>query len=73
VQDYQLYQMRKSAITYMGRNTDARTLMAFSGHSQISTIMKSYSFSDNDRVAAALHRVESELPQTECFSFPRND
>ena len=63
VQDYQLYQMRKSAITYMGRNTDARTLMAFSGHSQISTVMKSYSFSDNDRVAAALHRVESELPE----------
>jgi integrase len=62
VGDYQLYQMRKSAITYMGRNTDTSTLMSFSGHSQVSTIMKSYSFSDHDRVLAAMHRVEDSLP-----------
>ena len=62
VGDYQLYQMRKSAITYMGRNTDTSTLMSFSGHSQVSTIMKSYSFSDHDRVLAAMHRVEVSLP-----------
>jgi integrase len=63
VSDYQLYQMRKSAITYMGRNTDTSTLMSFSGHSQVSTIMKSYSFSDHDRVLAAMHRVEDSLPK----------
>lgn len=62
VGDYQLYQMRKSAITYMGRNTDASTLMSFSGHSQISTIMKSYSFTDHDRILVAMSRVESQLP-----------
>lgn len=62
VDDYQLYQMRKSAITYMGRNTDASTLMSFSGHSQISTIMKSYSFTDHDRILVAMNRVESTLP-----------
>ncbi len=62
VGDYQLYQMRKSAITYMGRNTDASTLMSFSGHSQISTIMKSYSFTDHDRILVAMNRVESGLP-----------
>ena len=63
VGDYQLYQMRKSAITYMGRNTDASTLMSFSGHSQISTIMKSYSFTDHDRILVAMNRVESGLPE----------
>ena len=63
VRNYQLYQMRKSAITYMGRNTDPKTLMTFSGHSQISTIMKSYSFSDHDRVMTAISRVENDLPK----------
>jgi integrase len=62
VRNYQLYQMRKSAITYMGRNTDPKTLMDFSGHSQISTVMRSYIFSDSHRLADALQRVEQNLP-----------
>jgi integrase len=35
--DYQLYQLRKTAFTYMAQQADVRTLQASSVHCQVST------------------------------------
>lgn len=44
VKNYQRYQSRKSAFTYINAGVDYSTLMKYSGHSQLSTLLKHYIF-----------------------------
>ena len=58
VPDYQLYQLRKTAFTNMAQQTDVRTLQAFSGHSQVSTLMGSYVFPTEESMLRAVSGMD---------------
>lgn len=62
VPDYQLYQLRKTAFTNMAQHTDVRTLQAFSGHSQVSTLMGSYVFPTEHSLLKAIIGMDNLRP-----------
>ena len=62
VPDYQLYQLRKTAFTNMAQQTDVRTLLAFSGHSQVSTLMGSYVFPTEESMLRAVSGMDKLRP-----------
>ena len=62
VPDYQLYQLRKTAFTNMAQQTDVRTLQAFSGHSQVSTLMGSYVFPTEESMLRAVSGMDKLRP-----------
>ena len=62
VPDYQLYQLRKTAFTNMAQKTDVRTLQAFSGHSQVSTLMGSYVFPTEESMLRAVSGMDELRP-----------
>jgi integrase len=63
VPDYQLYQLRKTAFTNMSQQTDVRTLQAFSGHSQVSTLMGSYVFPTDESMKRAINGMDQLRPK----------
>ena len=63
VPDCQLYQLRKTAFTNMASQTDLKTLMEFSGHTQVTTVMKSYVHTTTESMAAAIQKPEGSRPQ----------
>jgi integrase len=63
VPDYQLYQLRKTAFTNMAQQTDVRTLQAFSGHSQVSTLMGSYVFPTEESMLRAVSGMDKLRPK----------
>ena len=65
VPDYQLYQLRKTAFTNMAQQTDVRTLQAFSGHSQVSTLMGSYVFPTEESMLRAVSGMDKLRPLRE--------
>ena len=58
VPDYQLNQLRKTAFTNMAQQTEIRTLQAFSGHSQVSTLMGSYVFPTEQSMLRAISEMD---------------
>ena len=58
----QLYQLRKTAFTAMAGQTDLKTLMEFSGHTQVSTVIGNYVFATSDSMHAAIKRMDSLRP-----------
>lgn len=62
VGDYQLYQLRKTAFTNLASQTDLRTLMEFSGHSQISTVIGSYVFPTHQSLNKAVRSLDKLRP-----------
>jgi integrase len=62
VPDYQLYQLRKTAFTNFSQQTDLRTLQAFSGHSQVSTLMGSYVFPTDESMKLAVGAMDRLRP-----------
>ena len=62
VPDYQLYQLRKTAFTNMAQQTDVRTLQAFSGHNQVSTLMESYVFPTEQSLLKAISGMDKLRP-----------
>ena len=60
--DYELRQMRKTAFTYMAQKTDLKTLMEFSGHTQVSTLMKSYVFASSESLNGAIKAIDGMYP-----------
>ena len=62
VPDYQLYQLRKTCFTIMAQQTDVRTLQAFSGHSQVSTLMGSYVFPTEESMLRAVSAMDKLRP-----------
>ena len=61
-QDYELYQLRKTAFTNMALQTDVKTLMEFTGHSQVSTVMSSYVFATSESVKQAVNSLDKLRP-----------
>ena len=62
VPEYQLYQCRKTAFTNMASQTDLKTLMEFSGHTQVSTIMGSYVFATSESMTSAVSGMDKLRP-----------
>jgi integrase len=60
--DYELYQLRKTAFTAMASQTDLKTLMEFSGHTQVSTVMNSYVFATSESMSKAVNGMDSLRP-----------
>jgi integrase len=63
VPDYQLYQLRKTAFTTMAGQTDLKTLMEFSGHTQVSTVINSYVFATSDSMNNAVNMLNKSRPK----------
>lgn len=63
VPDCQLYQLRKTAFTAMAGQTDLKTLMEFSGHTQVSTVMRSYVHTTSESMTAAIQKLEAFRPR----------
>jgi integrase len=62
VADCQLYQLRKTAFTAMAGQTDLKTLMEFSGHTQVSTLLKSYVHGTTESMNLAISRLDELRP-----------
>lgn len=62
VNDYQLYQLRKTAYSNMASVTDMRTLKDFSGHGQVATLLKHYVYSNNEALVQAVARMDGLRP-----------
>lgn len=62
VPEYELHQLGKTAFTNMASQTDLRTLMKFSGHTQISTVMGSYVFATSKSMKNTLERMDELRP-----------
>jgi integrase len=61
--NYELYQLRKTAFTAMASQTDLKTLMEFTGHSQVSTVMNSYVFATSESMAKAVNGMDQLRPK----------
>ncbi len=61
-QDYELYQLRKTAFTAMASQTDLKTLMEFSGHTQVSTVLGSYVFATSESMKKAVNGMDQLRP-----------
>jgi integrase len=61
--DYELYQLRKTAFTAMASQTDLKTLMEFSGHTQVSTVMGSYVFATTESMKKAVSGIDQLRPE----------
>jgi integrase len=64
VPDYQLYQLRKTAFTAMAGQTDLKTLMEFSGHTQVSTVIGNYVFATSESMKSAVNGMDRLRPQS---------
>lgn len=63
VADYTIYQMRKTAFTHFANlGTSQATLLAYSGHSNISTVMKHYAFATSESMDIALAGMDQLRP-----------
>jgi len=63
VSDYTIYQMRKTAFTHFANlGTSQATLLAYSGHSNISTVMKHYAFATSESMDIALAGMDQLRP-----------
>jgi len=62
VSDFQLYQLRKTAFTAMAGQTDLKTLMEFSGHTQVSTVIGNYVFATSESMDVAINRMDQLRP-----------
>ena len=62
VPDYQLYQLRKTAFTAMAGQTDLKTLMEFSGHTQVSTVIGNYVFATSESMDLAIWKMDGLRP-----------
>ncbi len=62
VPDCQLYQLRKTAFTAMAGQTDLKTLMEFSGHTQVSTVIGNYVFATSESMDLAIGKMDRLRP-----------
>lgn len=67
VGDYQLYQLRKTAYSNMATVTDMRTLKDFSGHAQVTTLLKHYVYSNSESMARAVSEMDKLRPTSQEF------
>ncbi len=62
--NYELYQLRKTAFTAMASQTDLKTLMEFTGHTQVSTVMGSYVFATSESMKSAVNGMDRLRPRS---------
>ena len=62
VPDYQLYQLRKTAFTALAGQTDLKTLIEFSGHTQVSTVIGNYVFATSESMELAIGKMDRLRP-----------
>ena len=62
VSDFQLYQLRKTALTALAGQTDLKTVMEFSGHTQVSTVIGSYVFATSESMKSAINGMDKLRP-----------
>ncbi|CAB5076032.1 unannotated protein [freshwater metagenome] len=62
VPDYRLSQLRKTAFTAMAGQTDLKTLMEFSGHTQVSTVIGNYVFATTESMKSAIEEMDKLRP-----------
>ena len=62
VTDYRLSQLRKTAFTAMAGQTDLKTLMEFSGHTQVSTVIGNYVFATSESMDRAIENMDKLRP-----------
>ena len=62
VTDYRLSQLRKTAFTAMAGQTDLKTLMEFSGHTQVSTVIGNYVFATTESMKSAVNGMDKLRP-----------
>jgi len=62
--NYELYQLRKTAFTAMASHTDLKTLLEYTGHTQISTVMDSYVFATDESMSKAVTEMDKMRPPT---------
>jgi len=63
VPDYQVYQMRKTCFSNMAASgVSIKTVMEFSGHTQVSTLMNSYVFPTDESMDAATKKMDLLRP-----------
>jgi integrase len=60
--NYELYQLRKTCFTAMASQTDLKTLMEFTGHTQVSTVLGSYVFATSESMAKAVNGMDKLRP-----------
>jgi integrase len=60
--NYELYQLRKTAITALASKTDLKTLMEFTGHTQVSTVLGSYVFATSESMKSAVSGMDQLRP-----------
>ena len=64
VKSYQRYQMRKTAFSNLYAELgDVRKLMDYSGHSQVSTVMRSYVFATEEAANEIRRSIDASRPQ----------
>jgi integrase len=63
VPNCQLYQLRKTAFTTMAGQTDLKTLMEFSGHTQVSTVIGNYVFATSESMKSAVNGMDALRPR----------
>lgn len=63
VPDCHLYQLRKTAFTAMAGQTDLKTLMEFSGHTQVSTVIGNYVFATSESMVKAVNGMDMLRPR----------
>jgi integrase len=63
VPNYELYQLRKTCFTAMASQTDLKTLMEFTGHTQVSTVLGSYVFATSESMKSAVNGMDNLRPK----------
>ena len=58
-----LHQLRKTAFTEMASQTDLKTLMEFTGHSQVSTVIGNYVFATSESIKSVVNRMDQLRPR----------
>jgi integrase len=70
---YEMRQMRKTAFTHMAQKTDLKTLMEFSGHTQVSTLMKSYVLASSESLNGAIKAIDGMYPEIDEAALELNE
>ena len=68
VPKYTLYQMRKSAFTYMAALVSVPSLLEYTGHTNVSTVMKHYAYATSEELELGLLKM-NDLRPNPAFSY----
>ena len=65
---YTLYQMRKSAFTYMAALVSVPSLLEYTGHTNVSTVMKHYAYATSEELNLGLSKM-NDLRLNPSYSY----